>query len=332
MRLLGNLKLVLAVAGIGVVVVAGVGDADAQEVTLKAAIYTDNASSPFRKVFDQFVRQVNDKGAGSIRIGITMGPEAVPANQQPRALKDGVVDIVAAPPSYFENLVQGLGGLSAARVTTQQMRENGTFEAVNDLIEGPANARMVGLYAGDIPFYIFSNKEVASLAGFEDLRLRTTNTVKAFFDELGAQPLQVGRGEIYTALERGIVNGYSNINSELFTSGWIEVVDYRIGPGFYSPNIAIFMNASKYDSLTDEQKAVIDNAGLYVEGAPSKEMADAEQAAIDKAVQENGFKVIDLPPEESEKFLELAYESAWEEIAERAPAFSEKMKPLLVGN
>lgn len=335
MRRPGSLRIALAAAGIGgimAVTAGGIGAASAEEVTLKAAIYTDNASSPFRKVFDQFVDHVNENGAGSIRIGITMGPEAVPANQQARALKDGFVDLVAAPPSYFENLVQGLGGLSAARVTTQQMRENGTFEAVNGFLEGPANARMISLYAGDIPFYVFSNKEVTSLAGFKDLRLRTTNTVKAFFSALGAQPLQVGRGETYTALERGIVNGYANINSELFTSGWIEVVDYRVGPGFYSPNIAIFMNASKYDSLTEQQKKVLDEAGRFVEGAPSKEMAEAEQAAIDKAVKENGFKVIDLSPEETGKFLDLAYDSAWQEIDQRAPDFSAKMKPLLLGN
>jgi len=329
MRSFTSLKLALAA---GVIATFGIGSAAAQQVTLKAAIYTDNASSPFRTVFDDFVKKVNEAGGGSIRIGSTVGPEAVPANQQPRALKDGLVDIVAAPPSYFENLVQGLGGLSAARVTTQQMRENGTFDAVNELLEGPANARMIGLYAGDIPFYIFSNKEVTSLDGFKGLRLRTTNTVKTFFESLGAQPMQVGRGEIYTALERGVVNGYSNINSELFTSGWIEVTKYRVGPGFYSPNIAIFMNARKYNSLNDQQKAALNQAGVYVEGAPSKTMADEEEAAIQKAVKEKGYKVIDLPEADTKKFLDLAYESTWKEIGERAPAFAAKMKPLLVGN
>lgn len=328
MRLFVSWKAAVAA---GLFALAGTTPVAAQDVNLRAMIYTDNASSPFRVAFDAFVQRVNERGKGQVRIGSVVGPEAVPANQQPRALKDGLVDIVAAPPSYFENLVQGLGGLSAARVTTQQMRENGTFQAVNELMKGPANARMIGLYAGDIPFYIFSNREVRDLQGFKNLRLRTTNTVKAFFEKLGAQPLQVGRGEIYTALERGVVNGYSNINSELFTSGWIEVVKYRIGPGFYSPNIAIFINAKRYDGLNAEQKAVLDEAGIYVEGPPTQAMVKEEEQAIERAVKEKNFTVIDLSPADREKFLDLAYESTWAEITQRAPAFADKLKPLLTG-
>lgn len=315
-------------AGLALTSFTGVQAADA--VPLKAAIYTGTPTSPFYTTFLGFADFIKEHGKGHVTIADMVGPEAIPENQQARALADGLVDFVAAPPSYFENLVPGLGGISAPRITTQEMRTNGAFDAINEFL-APANVKMVGLYAGDVPFFIFTNKPVRSLADFKGIRLRTTNTVKAFFEELGAQPLQIRRGEIYTALERGVADGYSNINSELYGSSWIEVAKFRVGPGFYTPNIAIFANLKKYNSLDAKQRAVVDAAGLFVEGAPSWKMKTDEDAAIEKAVKEDGFEVITLSDDDTAKFLDMAYESTWKEIASRAPEFSARLKPLLVG-
>ncbi len=310
----------------------GASVAAADTITLRGAVYTGNPNSPFRIPFHQFSDFVNEQGGGSVEIVDIVGPEAIPVNQLARALADGLVDFVAAPPSYFENLVPGMGGLSAPRITTQEMRANGTFEVINEFLAPGANAVMVGLYAGDVPFHIFSNEPVRSLAEFDGVRLRATNTVLAFFTELGAQPMQISRGEIYTALERGVANGYSNINTELFASSWIEVVDYRIGPGFYTPNIAIFMNLDAYNQLDDKQRAVVNAAGLFVEGGPSWAMQQAEEEAAALAVAEHGFEIITFSPEETERFLDMAYSSTWEQIAERAPDFAARVRPLIVGD
>lgn len=323
-----HLMIITSIAAVGFALATPA--ALAQTTELKGAIYTDNTNSPFRIPFHQFVDFVNSHGDGSVKIVDIIGPEAIPSNQQARALADGLVDFVAAPPSYFENLVPGLGGLSAPRITTQEMRVNGTFEAVNEFLAPSANAMMVGLYAGDVPFHIFSNQPVRSLPEFDGLRLRATNTVMSFFTALGAQPMQISRGEIYTALDRGVANGYSNINSELFASSWIEVVDYRVGPGFYTPNIAIFMNLDSYNALTDRQRSVIQAAGMYVEGGPSWTMQQAEIEAAELAVAEHGFEIINFSDEETMAFLDMAYESTWGEIDERAPDFAARMRPLLL--
>jgi len=60
-------------------------------------------------------------------------------------------------------------------------------------------------------------------------------------------------------------------------------------------------------------------------------MKAAEDAAIDKAVKENGFEVIELSDAETKKFLDMAYNSTWAEIEARAPEFSAKLKPILLG-
>ena len=308
------------------------GPVAAQEAaSLKAAFFTGNPESPFLEAFKSFVDRVNEEGEGTIQITDVLGPDAVPSGQQGNALQSGLVDIIGVPPSYLESLQPGLGGLSAARISTSEMREKGVFETVNELLVESANARMIGLFAGDIPFYIFTNKEVRSLDDFEGLRLRTTNTVKAFFEALGAQPMQIGRGEIYTALERGVADGYSNINSELWSSSWIEVVNYRVGPGFYAPNIGIFINQDTWEGLSEAQQEILHEAAVLSEGEPTQAMVTAEKDAIDRAVADGRIEVIEFSEEEGEKFLDMAYSSQWEVISAQAPEFAEKLRDVLAG-
>lgn len=325
------MKRVGALAGTCLLALGVSVGASAEEAQLRAAFFTSGSDSPFLNVFNAFVDHVNENGEGIIQITDVVGPESIPQNQQSRALADGLVDIYGAPPSYLENLLPGLGGLSAARIGTAEMREAGVFDDVNEMLADTANARMIGLFAGDIPFYLFTNREVRDLNGFSGLRLRATNTVRAFFDSLGAQPMQIGRGEIYTALERGVANGYSNIHSELYSASWIEVVDYRVGPGFYAPNIGIFINKASYDALSDEAKAILEEAGRYSEGEPSLEMQAEEDEALERAVSEGGLEVIEFSEDDTERFLDLAYDSQWDEIEAQAPAFAERLRGKLLG-
>ena len=64
-------------------------------------------------------------------------------------------------------------------------------------------------------FHIFSNKPIESVDDLKGMRVRTTNTYRAFLEAAGSIPVSTSRGEIYTSLERGVVDAYINIPSEV---------------------------------------------------------------------------------------------------------------------
>ena len=52
---------------------------------------------------------------------------------------------------------------------------------------------------------------------------------------LGANVVTTPPGEVYTALERGVVDGYGWPILGIFDLGWQEKTKYRVDPGFYAP-------------------------------------------------------------------------------------------------
>lgn len=301
--------------------VGGGISASAAEVKLKAGYYSTSKTSLFRQGFDQFADHLAKIGEGQISIGEVIDTSAIPRSQMAKALKDGILDIIAIPPSSMDKLIPGMGGLSAPRITTQEMRKNGTFDLVNEIAGKKANARMVGMYAGAMPFYIFTNTPIRSVADFEGIRIRATNTNREFFKAMNTQPLKVSKGEIYTAMERGVIQGYANINNGLYAQGWAEVVKYRIGPGFFAPNIALFVNLKVYNGLNDEQRAALNEAGAFVEGSTSDWMAAEDEKFATRAVKEKGLEIITFDQKNKDMFLDLAYNSQWDAIEKKAPEF-----------
>src|SRR3981081_4748461 len=95
-----------------------------------------------------------------------------------------------------------------------------------------------------LPFMLIQNKPIdkADLTG---LKLRITPVYRDFFQALGATVVQTAPGEVYTALERGVGDGYGWPIPGIFDLGWQEKTKYRVDPGFYSAEVSILVNKSK---------------------------------------------------------------------------------------
>ena len=56
--------------------------------------------------------------------------------------------------------------------------------------------------------------------------------------------VQTAPGEVYTALERGVVDGYGWPITGIFDLGWQEKTKYRVDPGFYTAEVSVLVNKS----------------------------------------------------------------------------------------
>jgi TRAP-type C4-dicarboxylate transport system substrate-binding protein len=312
--------------GLGVSMLAV--SAKAAEVNLKAGFFISNKKSIFRQAFDGFVDKVNADGKGLVGIGQVVGREAVPSRQMGNATKSGLLDIVGIPPAYMGNLVKLANGFVASVKSPAEMRKNGSWEIYSKLFAENANTHLLNQYGGSASFNIYSNKPVRSLADFKGMKLRTSNTYKSFFDALGARTLQMPRREIFTAMERGAVDGYANLNSEVLTQGWHEVSKYRIDPSFYHPIIVVVMNLDRWKAMSAAQRSVLTKAGLYLENELSADLGRKDAAAGDELVKK-GMEVLTLKGKDAETFSELAYTSQWDVVEKRDPTIGVKLRALI---
>ncbi len=314
------------VLGLGFSILAS--SAMAAELNLKAGYFISSKKSLFRQAFDQFVDKVNVDGKGLVQIPQVVGREAVPSRQMGNAVKSGLLDITGIPPAYMANLVKLATGFTPSIKDPAEMRRNGSWKIFQGLFAKHANMHLLAQYGGDVVFYIYSNKPVRSLADFKGMKLRTSNTYKAFFDALGARTLQMPRREIFTAMERGAVDGYANLDSEVLSQGWHEVSKYRITPGFYHPTVIVGVNLDKWKGMTSAQQSVMTKAGMYLETELSKDLGRKDRLA-GAELDKKGMKVFSLSSADAKKFNELAYTSQWDVVEKRDPVIGAKLRALI---
>lgn len=314
------------VAGAIALCVASTGSLSAQEVTLRA-VNAFQEGTAFAKPFEEFIEKVNADGKGVIRINYIGGPKAMPPFEVGNAVKTGVVDVGNATSAFYTNLLPEAEALKLATRTIQEQRQNGAWEYVNKLHNDKLNAWYLARHGDGVPFHLYLNKPLDK-ADLKGLTIRVTPIYRAFFTELGANLVQTAPGELYTALERGVVDGYGWPIQGIFDLGWQEKTKFRVDPGFYQVDVNILVNLDRWKKLTEAQRAVLTKAALWVEerNARNAELNVAEA----KRQGDAGIKTIALAGAERDKWNAAAQESGWAYVKKIAPQNADELRRLLV--
>ena len=321
MKLRPSLSSLLA--GVAVTLLAGA--ANAQEVTLRA-INSFQEGTYFARQFEAFVKKVNEEGKGLVKINYIGGPKAIPTMEQAAALRSGVVDLANTTVAYTAGLVPEGLALNYATLPFSEIRKNGGLAYLNELMQEK------GLYylaktGGDIGYHVYLNKKIdkPDLSG---LKIRISPLYRDFFAQLGATVMQTAGGEVYTALERGVVDGYGWPTIGIFDFGWQEKTKYRVDPSFYSLELGIQFNAKKWASLKAEQRAFLEKMAVWIE---EKSAADAvKDAATDLEKQaQAGIETIKLGDAEAAEFLKISQDAGWGAIQKASPKHAAKLRELM---
>src|SRR4030042_2356812 len=142
---------------------------------------------------------------GRIKFVYKGGPEAFPPFELVEAVRKGVVDFAEDPAGYYMAQVPIANGMRLTRLTPEQERANGAYDLFRKIAAEKANIFFLGKVNPLMDFSIYSRVPVKSSADFKGMRIRSTPTYKDFILALGANPTTTTHGEIYTALERGVV-------------------------------------------------------------------------------------------------------------------------------
>src|SRR5262245_4922174 len=205
--------------------VVAAASAQAQEATLKGITAFAEKTLNSRS-FERFIDIVNTAGRGKIRIDYVGGPKAMPPFEVGNALKVGVVDIANVTGAFYTNVFPESDGWKLTQRPMSELRENGGFDYMAKLYDSKMNAIFLARQIGHTPFHIYLTKPITK-PDLTGLKIRITPVYRDFFTALGATVVQTAPGEVYTALERGVVDGYGWPTSGIFDLGWHEKTKYR---------------------------------------------------------------------------------------------------------
>src|SRR5215467_5686556 len=297
--------------------------ATAQEVTLKAVTaFTENTT--YSRPFERFINHVNEDGRGILRIHYVGGPKALPPFEIGNALKGGVIDIANATGAFYTNVMPEADAWKLTERPMAELRQNGGYAVMAAIYAQKLNAIFLARLVDNNPFHLYVNRPLAT-PDLTGLKLRITPVYRDFFQALGATVVQTAPGEVYTALERGVVDGYGWPITGVFDLGWNEKTKYRVDPGFYTAEVSVLVNKSTWDKLSDAQKDVLRKAAEVGEAEAVAEFG-AENAKETKRQAAAGIQTITLNPGAAETYLAKAYQAGWDGIIRQSPETGPKLK------
>ena len=292
-------------AGIAGILAAGAAPA---VVNAQQAIRWRLASS-FPKALDTiygaaeaFSKKVKDMSGGKFEISVHAGGELMPAFGVVDGVQQGTVECAHTAPYYFFGKDETFAidctipfGLNSRQMTAWMYHGNGMklmreFYSQYNIVNFPmgnTGAQMGGWY----------RKPVKSLADIKGLKMRIGGFGGRILAGIGGVPQNIPGGEIYQALEKGTIDATEWVGPyDDQKLGFYKVAKHYAYPAWWEggPQLTLYVNNKAYDSLSSENKAIVEAAAAYAH-VDMQAKYDAKNPQALKELVAGGTKLFRLP-------------------------------------
>jgi tripartite ATP-independent transporter DctP family solute receptor len=153
-----------------------------------------------------------------------------------------------------------------------------------------------------------SRRPLASQEDFSGQRFRVmdSNILIEQFNALGASAVAIPFGELYTALQTGVVDGQENPLDTIQRMRYYEVQDHLVISGHGAMEDVVLFNPTWWESLPAEYQEIITDAFEEVIPELIAHKAAAVGAALEE-IRENGMEIREMSAEEQAAFREAMY-------------------------
>ncbi|UCE56634.1 MAG: TRAP transporter substrate-binding protein DctP [Desulfobacterales bacterium] len=305
---------------------------EAAKITLKAISAWGKNHTGVVGDYLPYIKRANEmlqeKYPGEVEIKYIGGPEAIPTRDQPEALRAGTVDMYYGTAAYYAGIAPAANTTKLSQLTSQEEKDVGVDAIYDEIHRKLLNSAYLGALGSQLPFQLYTVKKVTSVVQLKGLKIRTSPMYVDFLKALGTTPVATSPGDVYQALERGVVDGFMWPLVSIRLYGWQEVSKYVVGPSFYKVSHPLLMNAKKWDALPKHIQVVLMEA-LRLEviaiDARTVEEINNEYKELKKA----GMEIIKFSPADEKKYLDMAYEEGWKGQLKMESDYTSKLRKLL---
>ncbi|MEM6678182.1 MAG: TRAP transporter substrate-binding protein DctP [Pseudomonadota bacterium] len=280
-----------------------------------SAVHAFPTSLIYTQSFLDFVDKVNERGEGVVRIDVRGGPEAIGMFQQPDAVRNGVVDMVYTPGSFYAGALPEKDAMVGSNITGPDARANGGIALLDEIHQAKMGVKYLGWFDSNVCYNLWTVNEPefddAGNLAVDGIKLRGNAVYNAFFTEyLGAQVIDLPTTDVYAGLERGVVDATGWTQIGLSDLKWDEFVRYRIEPCFFSTDLGTIVNLEKWNALSEEARTIVQEVAIEHEAASAEKLGAlaAEQLA---ALEAAGMTTVTLEGDAAANYLAAAREKTW---------------------
>lgn len=279
-----------------------------------------------------WMERVHAAAGDRLEISYRGGPEVVSGLQLAEEVSNGAVDIGTLPLDYYPHLMPINNGLKLTPFRAHEERTNGVYDWANEQHQQQLGVYYLGKTQDNMPFLFWVNKRIEKPSDFAGLTMRTSPVYVALLQKLGASPVSIPSPEIYSALERNVVDGAGWAGVGPYTAGWTALTKYEIHPGIYNASTGILINLDKWNSIPADLQQVMIDAMIEVEKEIPAMYEEILAHEMKLRQEDHGVEVLEFTGADRELWLDLAYSAVWEELEGTAPDLVGELKQLFGAN
>ncbi len=293
---------------LGVVMSAGLAFAASAETVIKVGHGAAEAFHMHRALL-KFEELVETGSNGEIDVQIFPSSQMGPDREMIEGVQTGVLEMAIPPSSFF-------AGWDPAFAVIELPYMYSSKDIAFDVLDGDAgdgmlarveNQGLVGLGWLELGVRNVTNnvRPVATPADLEGVKLRTMKVPAhvATFETLGANPTPMNFGEVYSALQQGVIDGQENPLAIITSQRFYEVQKYLSTTGHVFAVYMPVISKPFFDSLSAEHQQLVRDsmAAARVYQAELVASEDAEQL---EQIRAAGVEVLELTAEQRQAFAD----------------------------
>jgi len=239
---------------------------EAKTLTAVGFIPVDNISMDHMWKYKAAVEKYS---GGQLIIDVKGAGEVIPPAEQIFAVKKGIVDMMF---SMGDMISEGspIGfAMTLTNMKPWEEREKGIWDFYRETLGRDANVYYLGQLMSPQWWILTGNVAAKSPDDLKGLKIRTGATLFGSVEAIGAVPVSTPHGDIYTSVERGVVDAFLFPPIGWLQWGWQEVTKYWVGPRLQiMQNSCPLINLDVWNSLSEEQQnwltqPIIDNEEVW---------------------------------------------------------------------
>ena len=314
-----------------------------EDVVTLQVVCINRTLRPCELIRDFYIPRVDERTGGQVKIEISSYPElGLGGPDTIRLLNDHTLEFAEVYSGYVGGDlpvidVGNLWGLSPS---------NEAHLALSDAIEDDMIRILRDATGGEPIFrayypnqYVFSREPLPNLAAYSGKDIRQHSTILGdLLSGLGATGQFVAFADVYTALERGVLDAGITGGTPGYGQRWYEVTDYLYGPIVGSIGVTyITVNSEKWAQLTPENQRILKEVGAEFDAENRRLLkAQWDPDGINLNVAE-GMEYSDFPADVKAKMRAAALDIIIPNWVQRAGGsnsegvriFNEKVGPIV---
>jgi len=270
-----------------IVLCACVGVASAETIVLKAG-HSANTNEPYQVGLEAFAKALEAKTDGKVTVQIYANNLLGNEKEMVEGLLLGNVDITVPTNGLVTNFVKELGifdmpFLFKDRETMYKAVDGKVGEALSKEMQ-KKGFRLLAFYEAGVRHIMTTSKPINSIDDLKGMKIRTMQIPAHVesFNVYGAKATPLAYGELYSALQTGVVDGAEAANTNYYSKQFYTPAPYWAQIGWTTLVADLIMSEKKFQSFPEDiQKAILEAA--------------QESAAIErKAYAESDAKLLDV--------------------------------------